>query len=298
MTARRARVAPKTTPSLRGRKKLGAAPFLKWAGGKGQLLEQILARMPREIPGMYVEPFLGGGAVFFELARLGRIKRARLSDRNPELVGTYVSVRDELPAVIHALGAHFNDEAHYYAVRALDPSKLSPPERAARMIFLNRVGYNGLYRTNASGLFNVPFGRYKNPKICDVEGLSHASKALQIAEISVADFAVTCAGVGVGDVVYLDPPYVPMSKTSSFTSYSGRFDEPEHRRLSDTFNELVELGAFVLLSNSDTKLSRSLYTGFKITTVEATRAINSNVAKRGVVREVLVQGLRVRPRVA
>jgi len=293
---RGARVAPKTTLSLRGRRKLGAAPFLKWAGGKGQLLAQILARMPREIVGTYVEPFLGGGAVFFELARSGRIKRARLSDRNPELVGTYEAVRDELPAVIRALGAHRNDEAHYYEVRALDPGTLSIAERAARMIFLNRVGYNGLYRVNSQGLFNVPFGRYRNPKICDVEGLTHASKALQIADIAVADFAETCAGVGVGDVVYLDPPYVPMSKTSNFTSYSGRFDEAEHRRLAATFAELVERGAFVLLSNSDTKLSRSLYTGYKIATVEATRAINSKVDKRGVVREVLVQGLRVRPR--
>jgi DNA adenine methylase len=296
VTARRARVAPKTTPSLRGRKKLGAAPFLKWAGGKGQLLEHILARMPREIPGIYVEPFLGGGAVFFELARIGRIGRARLSDRNAELVATYVAVRDELPKVIAALGAHHNAEDHYYAVRAQDPSTLSPPERAARMIFLNRCGYNGLYRVNASGLFNVPFGRYKNPKICDAEGLAHASKALQLAEITVADFAVTCAGVGVGDVVYLDPPYLPVSKTASFTAYSGRFDEPEHRRLADTFDQLVELGAFTLLSNSDTRLSRSLYAGYKVTTVEATRAINSKVDKRGAVREVLVQGLRVRPR--
>lgn len=296
MIPRRARVAPKTTPSLRGRKKLGAAPFLKWAGGKGQLLEQILSRLPREIPGTYVEPFLGGGAVFFELARLGRIKHARLSDRNPELVATYLAVRNQLADVIHALRTHINDEEHYYAVRALDPSKLSDPERAARTIFLNRVGYNGLYRVNASGLFNVPFGRYKNPKICDVEGLGHASKALQLADIRVADFAETCAGVGVGDVVYLDPPYVPVSKTASFTSYSGRFDEAEHHRLAAVFAELVDRGAFVLLSNSDTKLSRALYTGFKITTVEATRAINSKVDKRGVVREVLVQGLRVRPR--
>lgn len=296
MIARRARVAPKTTPSLRGRKKLGAAPFLKWAGGKGQLLDQILARLPREIPGTYVEPFLGGGAVFFELARTGRIQRARLSDRNAELVATYLAVRNELPDLIHALRAHHNDEAHYYAVRALDPSKLTGVERAARTIFLNRVGYNGLYRVNSSGLFNVPFGRYKNPKICDVEGLTHASKALQIADITVADFAETCAGVGVGDVVYLDPPYVPVSKTASFTSYSGRFDEAEHRRLAETFEHLVDLGAFVLLSNSDTKLSRGLYTGYKITTVEATRAINSKVDKRGAVREVLVQGLRLRPR--
>ena len=298
MTARGARVAPSSTPSLRGRKKLGAAPFLKWAGGKGQLLGSILARIPSEIEGTYVEPFLGGGAVFFELARLGRIRRARLSDRNAELVSTYLAVRDELPAVIDALRSHRNDEAHYYEVRALDPATLPAPARAARTVFLNRCGYNGLYRVNASGLFNVPFGRYKNPRILDVEGLEHASRALQLAELSVADFADTCAGVGVGDVVYLDPPYVPVSKTASFTAYSGRFDEPEHRRLAETFGALVDLGAFVLLSNSDTRLSRDLYAGYKISTVQATRAINSRTDRRGLVREILVQGLRVRPRVA
>ena len=285
-------------PSTRARRRLGAAPFLKWAGGKSQLLQPILARIPAQVPGTYVEPFIGGGAVFFELARTARIKRARLSDRNPELVNAYVAVRDRVEDVIEALAEHENDEEHYYRIRDIDPASLAVPERAARTIFLNRVGYNGLYRVNSSGRFNVPFGRYRNPRICDAEGLRHASRALGIADIRVADFAGTCSGVTVGDVVYLDPPYVPVSKTASFTSYSGRFDEAEHQRLAQVFRELVDVGAFVLLSNSDTKLSRELYTGFKITTVDATRAINSKGDKRGVVREVLVQGLKVRAKIS
>jgi DNA adenine methylase len=286
-------------PSTRARRQIGAAPFLKWAGGKSQLLADILSRLPLQIEGTYFEPFIGGGAVFFELARQKRIRYARLSDRNAELVTTYKAIRDGVEGVIKALAAHKNDEAHYYEVRAVDPATLTPAQCAARTIFLNRVGYNGLYRVNSRGLFNVPFGRYRNPKICDPDALRRVSQSLQIADIVVADFEESCARAVAGDVVYLDPPYVPVSKTASFTSYSGRFDEKEHQRLAETFARLVDAGAFVLLSNSDTELSRSLYAGFKIDTVNATRAINSRADRRGVVREVLVQGLRLpvrRPR--
>ncbi|MGZ3418547.1 MAG: DNA adenine methylase [Polyangiales bacterium] len=276
-------------------KGFGPVPFLKWAGGKGQLLRAILSRLPLEIQGEYIEPFVGGGAVFFELARLGRIQRARLRDRNPDLVNTYRSVRDSLSDVIRALKHHKNEEEYYYAIRATDPKTLSDPERAARTIYMNKVGYNGLYRVNASGLFNVPFGRYKNPTICDEEGLRAASSALGKADIDVSDFEETCESAQAGDVVYLDPPYLPVSKTANFTSYAqDRFGEEEHRRLAETFKRLVDRGAVPLLSNSDTKLSRELYRGYKIDTVEATRAINSKVEGRGVVREVLVSHLRVR----
>lgn len=280
-------------PNTRARRLLGAAPFLKWAGGKGQLLTEILTRLPERIDGTYIEPFIGGGAVFFELARQRRIKRARLSDRNAELVTTYRSIRDSVEEVIGALAAHKNDEEYFYQVREIDPATLSPSECAARTIFLNRVGYNGLYRVNSRGRFNVPFGRYRNPKICDPDALRNVSRALSIADISIADFEESCGHATVGDVVYLDPPYVPVSKTASFTSYSGRFGQEEHARLAQTFTRLVDAGAFVLLSNSDTELSRSLYAGFKIDTVNATRAINSKADRRGVVREVLVRGLRV-----
>jgi DNA adenine methylase len=269
-------------------------PFLKWAGGKGQLLAEIIGRFPRRFTGTYYEPFVGGGAVFFELARLELVERARLFDRNPELVATYRAVKDDVEGVIAALEKHKNDEAHYYEVRAIDPSKLTPAEAAARTVFMNKVGFNGLYRMNASGQFNVPFGRYKNPAICDVENLRAASKALARATIEVSDFEAAIENAGANDVVYLDPPYLPVSKTANFTAYAqDRFGEEEHRRLANAFVQLVDRGAFALLSNSDTKLSRDLYKGFKIETVEATRAINSKAERRGVVREVLVTGLRV-----
>jgi DNA adenine methylase len=271
-----------------------ATPFLKWAGGKGQLLEAIFARLPPgEIRGTYFEPFLGGGAVFFELARRGWVRRARLFDRNEELVATYRAVKDDVEAVILALQLHHNDEAHYYEVRAQDPTTLSDAARAARTIFLNRVGFNGLYRVNASGKFNVPFGRYRNPKICAPENLRAASKALACAELGVAGFEESCTEASAGDVVYLDPPYLPLSRTANFTAYSDRFGEEEHRRLADVFAAIVDRGAVALLSNSDTELSRELYAAFKTTSIEATRAINSKADRRGTVRELLVQGLRI-----
>lgn len=271
-----------------------AAPFLKWAGGKGQLLEAIFARLPAgEIRGTYFEPFLGGGAVFFELARRGWVRRARLFDRNEELVATYRAVKDDVDGVIEALELHKNEEAYYYEVRAQDPTTLSPAARAARTIFLNRVGYNGLYRVNASGKFNVPFGRYRAPKICAPDNLRAASRALACAEIAVAGFEESCADAVAGDVVYLDPPYLPLTRTANFTAYSDRFGEEEHRRLAQVFGEIVDRGAVALLSNSDTELSRALYAPFKVTAIEATRAINSKGDRRGTVSELLVQGLRI-----
>ena len=291
-----------SSPSLEGhantnpkaRTRVEPAPFLKWAGGKTQLFDEIRKRLPQRFGGAYVEPFLGGGAVFFALVRDGSVSRARLFDRNEELVATYCAVRDDVDGVIAALARHHNVEEHYYEVRALDVEKLSPAERAARMIFLNRVGYNGLYRVNASGRFNVPFGRYRNPRICDDVGLRSASRALSCASIEVADFEQACAGVVAGDVVYLDPPYLPLSRTSNFTAYAeGRFGEAEHRRLAEVFGRLIDVGATALLSNSDTPLGRELYASFKTHFVEATRAINSKGDKRGVVSEMLVQGIRV-----
>ncbi len=279
-----ARARPRRTPG----------PFLKWAGGKSQLLDDITKRLPVSVAGTYIEPFLGGGAVFFELVRLGRIQRATLCDRNEELVATYTAVRDDVEAVIEALGPHRNDADHFYRVRAWDPATLGPAQRAARMIFLNRVGFNGLYRVNASGIFNVPFGRHVSPKICDPDTLRAASRALAIAELRVADFGDACADAASGDVVYLDPPYVPLSRTSNFTAYGPlRFDEPEHRRLAETFGGLVDRGAYALLSNSDTPLCRELYAPFKVHVVAATRAINSKAERRGTVDELLIQGLRI-----
>ena len=269
------------------------SPFLKWAGGKSQLLGDILRRLPSPITGTYIEPFVGGGAVFFELTRLKRLTRARLADANPELVDAYRAIRDHVEDVIVALGRHVNEEDHFYAVRAEDPATMPLAQRAARTLFLNRVGFNGLYRVNASGQFNVPFGRYKNPRICDPVGLRAASEALACAELTTADFADVCATAGPGDVVYLDPPYLPLSETANFTSYAKlAFGEPEHRRLAEVFGAAVDRGAYLLLSNSDVPLARKLFRGFKVVTVEATRSINSKGDRRGKVNEILVQGLR------
>lgn len=290
------RAAAEEQPARRAgapRASYGPAPFLKWAGGKTQLLEPILARFPGEIRGTFVEPFIGGGAVFFAMVREGRIRKARLCDRNADLVETYVAVRDEVEAVIAALEHHRNEESWYYEVRAQDPATLTRAARAARTIFLNRVGFNGLYRVNSKGQFNVPFGRYKNPKICDAAGLRNASRALELAELECLDFEEAVRDVGPSDAVYFDPPYLPVSKTSNFTSYAKESFGPEgHRRLARVFGEVVDRGAIALLSNSDVPLARELYAGFKIATVEATRSINSKGDKRGAVSEILVQGVR------
>jgi DNA adenine methylase len=192
------------------------SPFLKWAGGKRQLLAYIEARVPERID-TYFEPFLGGAAVFFRLAAQGRFRRAVLADANPDLVGCYQAVRGDVAGVIAALRKYRNDRDQYYRVRAQDPDQMSPVERAARVIYLNRCGYNGLYRVNSKGRFNVPFGRYKQPVICDDDKLRAASLALRKAKLVCGDFTRVLGKVVPGDFVYFDPPYVPLSATSSFT---------------------------------------------------------------------------------
>lgn len=237
--------------------------------------------------GRYIEPFVGGAALFFAL----RPKRARLSDVNPELVNCYTAVRDDVEGVIAALGEHVHDRDHYYDVRALDPDTLPPAERAARTIFLNRTGFNGLYRVNKSGRFNVPFGRHRNPKICDEENLRACSRALRGVTIEVADFASVERVAKPGDLVYFDPPYVPLSKTSDFTSYSaGGFGWEQQEKLAKLFSSLSAKGVQVMLSNSDVPSLRKLYSGFSLNIVHATRAINSVASRRGKVAELVVQG--------
>jgi DNA adenine methylase len=266
------------------------APFLKWAGGKRQLLAHIEALVPERID-TYFEPFLGGAAVFFRLAAGGRFRRAVLADANPELVYCYQAIRDDVDGVIGELGKFRNNRELYYRVRRRDPSKLSPTARAARLIYLNRCGYNGLYRVNSSGQFNVPFGRYRRPVICDVDRLRAASAALQKARIVCSDFASTLRTVGPGDFVYLDPPYVPLSATSSFTAYAkGPFGSRDQERLADVLRKLASQKVPALLSNSDCETTRTLYRGFDaILSVPARRAINSVGHRRGPVDEILVR---------
>ena len=267
-----------------------AAPFLKWAGGKRQLLVHIEALLPERID-TYFEPFLGGAAVFFRLAAGGRFRRAVLADANPELVNCYQAIRDDVDAVIDALGEFRNNRAQYYRVRRRDPAKLSPTARAARLIYLNRCGYNGLYRVNSSGQFNVPFGRYRRPIICDEGRLRAASAALQNADLRCDDFANTLKRVGRHDFVYLDPPYVPLSPTASFTAYAKRvFGAADQQRLADALRAMGTRKVPALLSNSDCGTTRELYRGFdRIDRVPARRAINSVGERRGPVDELLVR---------
>lgn len=267
-----------------------AAPFLKWAGGKRQLLAHIAPLLPERID-TYFEPFLGGAAVFFRLAAEGRFRRAVLADANPDLVNCYQAIRDDVDGVIGALGKFRNDSALYYRVRRRDPSKLSATDRAARLIYLNRCGYNGLYRVNSSGQFNVPFGRYLRPVICDEDRLRAASAALQKARIVCRDFASTLKKVGPDDFVYLDPPYVPLSATSSFTAYAkSHFGAEDQERLAQVLRRLAADKVPALLSNSDCQITRELYVGFdQIARVPARRAINSVGHGRGFVDEILVR---------
>ena len=263
-------------------------PFLKWAGGKGQLLRELLARLPERFA-TYHEPFVGGGALFFALVGRGMISRAVLSDANGPLIDTYLAVRDRVDDVIAALGHHPNEAAHFYRVRALDPDDLSLAEKAARVIFLNRTCYNGLHRENRAGQFNVPFGRYTNPRICDDVNLRACSRALRDVEVLRADFTTVLDRAKPGDLVYFDPPYHPVSKTASFTAYDRNgFDEMDQASLRDVFAELARQGVQVVLSNSATPLVRRLFRGFRVERVLARRAINSKGERRGRVAEVIV----------
>jgi len=263
-------------------------PFLKWVGGKRQLLTQLRAFVPPKLK-RYFEPFLGGGALFFDTLP----KQSVLSDVNAELIDCYVAVRDHVTMLIEALEAHRYDEEHYYAVRDADLAHAPLVERAARTMFLNRTGFNGLYRVNRSGKFNVPFGRYTRPRICNPGNLRACSAALANADLRVQDFATTCALAGKGDFVYLDPPYVPVSRTAAFTAYAkGGFGPDEQRRLSTTFGQLSDRGVVAVLSNSDVREVRELYAAFEMTTVRASRAVNSDALGRGLVSEVVVSATR------
>lgn len=259
-------------------------PFLKWAGGKSKLLPDIMARFPERF-GRYHEPFLGGGAVFFALGP----RRAILSDVNAELVGAYKALRDDVQGVIRALQRHRVTEEHYYRVRAMTRDGLTVVESAARMIYLNRTCYNGLYRVNRKGEFNVPYGRYDNPNICQEENLLRVSEALRGVDILHSEVFGVALRAKRGDLVYFDPPYDPLSQTASFTAYtSAGFGRDEQAHLAHCFRSMAERGVHVVLSNSDTPFIRDLYKGFRIDTVYARRAINSRADRRGHVTEVLV----------
>lgn len=265
-------------------------PFLKWAGGKTQLGDDLVSRMPPYFNN-YHEPFIGSGALFFRLFREEKIRSAFISDLNAELIDTYIAIRDHAKEVIEILQKFLHNEDFYYKIRSEDPWKMNLPKRAARMIYLNKTGYNGLYRVNRQGKFNVPFGRYKSPKYLDKENLFAVSKALKKTEIRNSSFESVLDKAEAGDLVYFDPPYVPLSQTANFTSYHANgFSIQDQERLRDVCRELTRRNVYVMLSNSDTKIIRSLYkvSDFMTSEVLANRAINCNGSRRGKITELII----------
>lgn len=266
-------------------------PFLKWVGGKRQLLPELLQAV--EAAGQvkrYHEPFLGGGALFFALARTGQLqRRAVLSDINPNLIDAYTGLREDVDGVIDILKVHRrrHGESHFYRVRKKVPATLS--ERAARIIYLNKTCFNGLYRENKKGEFNAPLGRYKNPNICDEENLRSVAATLRDIDVAARDFTVATRSARRGDLVYCDPPYDPVSKTAYFTDYSkAGFGIEAQEKLVETFIKLAKRGVHVILSNSLTPLTRQLYKDFYISQVLAKRHVNSRADRRGEVSEALI----------
>jgi len=300
-------------------KETPAKPFLKWAGGKGQLLEAFQKFYPIELREgkieTFCEPFVGGGAVFFDIAQKFSIKSALLCDNNEDLILTYLVIQKKVPNLIEKLDRFqnqylkLNEEKrteYYYQMRerfnaqkkSMNYSRISNKwiERAAQIIFLNRTCFNGLFRFNSKGEFNVPQGRYKNPKILDTENLLKVSQLLSVAEIQKADFREIKNRVNENTFVYYDPPYRPLNQTSSFTAYSkDAFGDPEQIALATLFSELNQKGVKQMLSNSDPKNHNlddhffdDLYKDFQIFRVPARRVINSSGDKRQAINEIVV----------
>jgi DNA adenine methylase len=253
--------------------KLIDRPLLKWAGGKSQLLGEIISKIPKKY-GRYIEPFFGGGALFFAVRPEGGI----IADSNPELVNLYRSVASDVDGVMAQLRRYENSEEVFYAVRALDWTKLSNVKAAARTIFLNRTCFNGLYRVNKSGQFNVPFGRYKNPKIMDKEALKAASAILSNTTIICGDYKIVLReNAQPGDFIFLDPPYLPISEYSDFKRYTKeQFYEEDHVELAAEVMRLHELGCHVILTNSNHPLVHDQYRKFAVEVVQTKRYISCN----------------------
>ncbi|WP_319507244.1 DNA adenine methylase [uncultured Methanolobus sp.] len=267
-----------------------ARPFLKWAGGKRQLLEEINTHVPNKI-NTYYEPFIGAGAVLFNL----QAKKAVIGDTNSELINCYHVIKDNLDELIEDLNKHKNEKDYFYSIRELDRTEnyndLSPIIKASRIIYLNKTCYNGLFRVNSQGQFNTPFGKYKNPKIVDEIVLKAVSKYLNNSHVKIqnCDFEECVSAAKKGDFVYFDPPYDPVSDTASFTGYDiNGFNKDQQQRLKDVFEELTNNGINCMLSNSKTPFITELYKEYNIINVSATRNINSKASKRGKIEEVLV----------
>ncbi len=264
--------------------------FVKWAGGKKQLLEQFKPFFPKEVK-RYFEPFVGGGAVAFHVMKHYKPQEVYLSDINEELTNCLNVIRNNVEELINDLIKlrKIHTKENYLKIRAEDPRLLSNLTRATRFIYLNKTCFNGLYRVNSKGEFNVPMGRYKNPSIVNERELREISQLLKNATIQTASFHETIKEAKKGDFVYFDPPYYPLNKTSSFTTYTkDKFLEKEQEHLAKVFKELDKKGCKVMLSNSDTNFVKDLYKDYNISMVKATRMINSNATKRGKINEVVI----------
>ncbi|EDK68756.1 Site-specific DNA-methyltransferase, putative [Streptococcus pneumoniae SP18-BS74] len=273
-------------------KKVTLQPFTKWTGGKRQLLPVIRELIPKTY-NRYFEPFVGGGALFFDLAP----KDAVINDFNAELINCYQQIKDNPQELIEILKVHqeYNSKEYYLDLRSADRDEridmMSEVQRAARILYMLRVNFNGLYRVNSKNQFNVPYGRYKNPKIVDEELISAISVYLNNnqLEIKVGDFEKAIVDVRTGDFVYFDPPYIPLSETSAFTSYTHEgFSFADQVRLRDAFKRLSDTGAYVMLSNSSSALVEELYKDFNIHYVEATRTNGAKSSSRGKISEIIV----------
>jgi DNA adenine methylase len=264
-------------------------PIVKWVGGKRQLMFELLKNMPKSY-NRYFEPFIGGGALFFEL----QPENGYISDMNEELINLYLVVQNNVYDLISDLNKHENSKEYFLKIRNIDRlddyKNLSNVERASRFIYLNRTCFNGMYRVNSQGQFNVPFGHYKNPRIVDADNLINCSNLLKQTEIKYSDFSAILDKVQKGDFVYFDPPYVPLNETSSFTSYTkDGFNIDMQFKLKDVCDELNSMGVKFMLSNSDTKFVNELYSNYDIKKVFASRQINANADGRGKITEVLVK---------
>ena len=266
-------------------------PFLKWVGGKRQLIPELLNAVDAAGPfRRFHEPFLGGGALFFALARTHRLNGVSyLSDVNQNLIDAYLGLRDHVEEVIDLLKTHRtrHSESYFYEVRAQAPRAIA--KKAARVIYLNKTCFNGLYRENSKGKFNVPFGRYKNPTICDEENLKAVAQTLRSARIEARDFPSSGRFARTGDLVYFDPPYAPVSKTADFTAYSrDGFGRDAQESLANQCRRLADRGVLIVVSNSMTALTTDLYRHFFIYEVLANRLVNSRADRRGKVPEALI----------
>lgn len=274
-----------------------AKPFIKWAGGKAYLAQEILKRFPRKVR-RYFEPMVGGGAIFFAAEEAGIFKSARISDMNKDLIDTYQIVRDDADSLIEHLDRlerkHINaksPEGYYYHIRdEINISSLKKVQRAARFIFLNKTCFNGLYRVNRRGKFNVPYGYSEGRKIKDEKVIQEASEALQDVEITVQDFESAAEIASSRDLVYFDPPYWKVN-SGAFTAYTGNdFTPDDQKRLAHLCAKLNAKGTRIIASNSDVPQVRALYVGFKLDVVSVPRRINKDGTKRGMVAELIITG--------